>query len=488
MVRTRFAPSPTGYMHLGNLRTALYAYLFARANNGVFILRIEDTDQQREVPGAVEAIYKCLKTVGLQHDEGPDIGGPVGPYIQSQRRDMYKQYAWELVEKGGAYPCFCTSERLEQARQASEARGETFKYDGHCAHIPLEQARALIAAGEPYCIRQRIPQEGTTGFDDLLFGHIEVENTQLDDAILLKTDGLPTYNFANVVDDHLMGITHVLRGSEYLSSTPKYNLLYQSFGWEIPAYIHLPLIMADATRKLSKRKGDPSFEDLLTQGYIKEAIINYIALLGWNPGDEREFFTLEELCRAFSLDGLSKSPAIFDMQKLTWFNASYLHNLPVDAFIQAAGPFLAGTAFEKFDADKQQVLAQVLQPRCETLTQLPGLLETFLVPVEDFDLQLYVHKKMKTTLELSARALGIAHEVLGKIQDFAMQPIHDVLIAAAQVEGMKNGQLLYPLRTALTGRASTPGGAIELAYVLGREETLRRLEAQEKRLQKELAF
>jgi glutamyl-tRNA synthetase len=334
-IRTRFAPSPTGYLHLGGLRTALYAYLFAKKNGGRFILRIEDTDQEREVPGAVDLIYQSLRAAGLTCDEGPDVGGDFGPYIQTQRRELYLPYAMRLIETGAAYPCFCTKEELQQRRDAATARGEQFKYDKHCLNIPKAEAKRRMESGEPYVIRQNVPATGTASFEDLLFGHVEVPCDTLDDNVLIKADGLPTYNFANVVDDHLMQISHVIRGTEYLSSTPKYNLLYQAFGWETPAYIHLPVVMKDATRKLSKRHGDPSFEDLLSQGFVRDAIINFIALLGWCPKDDREFFTLPELVEAFDLDGLSKSPAIFNMDKLVWFNGEYIKRMPFEDYLTA---------------------------------------------------------------------------------------------------------------------------------------------------------
>ncbi len=338
-VRTRFAPSPTGYLHIGGLRSALYAYLFAKQSGGDFILRIEDTDQKREVDGATEVIYHTMKECGLNWDEGPDIGGDYGPYIQSQRRGLYQKHAEELLEKGGAYRCFCTTEELAERRASAEARGETFKYDKHCLHLSPEEIQAKIDAGTPHVIRQNIPITGKVAFDDMIFGHIEVDAETLDDNVLMKADGLPTYNFANVVDDHLMMISHVMRGSEYLSSTPKYNLLYQSFGWEIPAYIHMPPVMRDAQHKLSKRDGDASYQDFIDKGYLKEALINYIALLGWNPGTEQEKFTLDELAKAFSLSGMSKSPAIFDPDKLRWLNFEYIRALPPEEYRQHALPW-----------------------------------------------------------------------------------------------------------------------------------------------------
>lgn len=474
MVRTRFAPSPTGFMHLGNLRTGLYTYLYARKMGGTFILRIEDTDQERQVEGATEAIYTGLRLAGITWDEGPDVGGPVGPYIQSERRKLYAQYAFELVEKGGAYVCFCTNDELEERRSACEAQGQTFKYDKKCLHLDKEEV-ARRMADEPFVIRQNTPTQGMASFDDAIFGHIEVPCDTLDDMVLLKSDGLPTYNFANVVDDHLMGITHVLRGSEYLSSTPKYNLLYEHFGWQKPEYVHLPLILADGgARKLSKRKGDPSFEDLLDQGYLPQAVVNYIALLGWSPGDDREFFTLQELCQAFSLRGLSKSPSVFDGEKLRWFNANYIRHLSPEAYANAALPYLQNTAFAALSCDKQALLLELFQPRTEILPDVLRLMAPFEEMVEDFPLELYENKKMKTDAVVAKTALAIAQNVLQN-NSFERQSLHDELIAAAAAASLKNGQLLWPLRVALSGRESTAGGAMELCFVLGKEETLRRL-------------
>ena len=384
-VRTRFAPSPTGYMHLGNLRTALYTYLYARRSGGTFILRIEDTDQEREVPGAVQIIYNSLKTAGLTHDEGPDVGGPCGPYVQSERKDTYLPYAKQLVESGHAYYCFCTKERLEEARAEAEKNGGTFKYDKHCLHMSKEEIQAKLDAGVPYVIRQNIPTEGKAGFDDVIYGRVEVDCDTLDDNILIKADGLPTYNFANVIDDHLMGITHVMRGNEYLSSAPKYNLLYEAFGWTPPTYVHLTPVMANAQRKLSKRKGDPSFEDLLSQGYLTEAVINYMVLLGWSPRGEREFFTLKELEEVFDLEGLSKSPSIFDTVKLNWFNAEYIKKLSPEAYLEHARPWLNKMLDEnKFDYKR---LCELLQSRTEVFNQLPEMVD-FLAEMPEFDNEL----------------------------------------------------------------------------------------------------
>ena len=478
-VRTRFAPSPTGYMHLGNLRTALYTYLWARRNGGKFILRIEDTDQEREVPGAVDLIYKSLKIAGLSHDEGPDIGGPCGPYVQSERKDMYLPYAKQLIESGHAYYCFCTRERLEEARAEAEKKGETFKYDKHCLHMSKEEIQRRLDAGEPYVIRQNIPTTGKAGFDDVIYGHVEVDCDTLDDNILIKADGLPTYNFANVIDDHLMGITHVMRGNEYLSSAPKYNLLYEAFGWQPPVYVHLTPVMANAQRKLSKRKGDPSFEDLLNEGYLTDAIINYLVLLGWSPRGEREFYTLKELEECFDLEGLSKSPSIFDTVKLNWFNAEYIRKLDPEKYLELATPWLNKTLDpEKFDYHR---LGELLQSRTEVFNQLPGMVE-FLAKMPEFENDLYVNKKQKTTLDVARQALAFVKPVLESIENWTEAEIHDRVMEAIPASGMKNGQVLWPLRIAISGQLSTPGGAFEIAYLLGKEETLKRLSASMEKL------
>ena len=470
-VRTRFAPSPTGYLHLGGLRTALYTYLYARRNGGKFILRIEDTDQEREVAGAVDMIYQSMRLAGLTYDEGPDVGGDYGPYIQSDRKAIYQEYAWKLVEKGAAYPCFCTKERLDEARKAAEAKGETFKYDKHCLHIPLEEAKKRIAAGEPYVIRQNIPTEGKCGFDDVLFGHIEVDCATLDDNVLMKADGLPTYNFANVVDDHLMAISHVMRGTEYLSSSPKYDLLYDAFGWEKPEYVHLPVVMKDQTRKLSKRYGDPSFEDLLHQGYLRDAIINFIALLGWSPRNDREFFTLSELEQIFDLEGLNKSPAIFDVNKLRWMNGEYVRKLSFEEYYELALPWFEKAGVGHVDTRR---LAELMQGRTEVFGDIPEMVH-FLAEMPEFDNELYTHKKMKTDPAVAKQALTMIRPVLEGIDDWTEANIHDVVMAAVAESGMKNGQVLWPLRIAISGQASTPGGAFEIAYLLGKNETLKRL-------------
>jgi glutamyl-tRNA synthetase len=472
-IRTRFAPSPTGYLHLGGLRTALYAYLFAKKRGGKFILRIEDTDQEREVPGAVGLIYHSMREAGLFYDEGPDVGGAYGPYIQTQRKDLYLPYAMQLIDSGAAYPCFCTKEELQQRRDAATARGEQFKYDKLCLRVPKTEARRRMESGEPYVIRQNVPETGTASFEDALFGHVEVPSDTLDDGVLIKADGLPTYNFANVVDDHLMKITHVMRGTEYLSSTPKYNLLYEAFGWEAPVYVHLPVVMKDATRKLSKRYGDPSFEDLLSQGFVKEAIINFIALLGWCPKEEREFFTLPELVEAFDLDGLSKSPAIFNMEKLVWFNGEYIKKMPFEDYLAAATPWFSKALGDgRFDYRR---LAELMQGRTEVFNRAPDMVR-FLAELPEYDAALYTHPKMKTDSVNSLRALKLARAALAGLTDFTEEKLKDCLMALAAAEGLKTGQMMWPVRVAVSGLQSTPGGATEIAYLLGKEETLRRLD------------
>lgn len=471
-VRTRFAPSPTGYMHIGNLRTALYEYLIAKSQGGKFILRIEDTDQERQVEGAVDVIYNTMRMTGLHHDEGPDIGGEYGPYVQSERMGMYMDYAKELVEKGEAYYCFCTKERLESLKE-SNAEGAAFaKYDRHCLGLSKEEVQAKLDAGVPFVIRQKMPDSGTTTFSDVVYGDITVENTELDDQILMKADGFPTYNFANVVDDHLMHITHVVRGSEYLSSTPKYNLLYKAFGWEPPVYVHLPAVMRDAHHKLSKRHGDKSFEDLVREGYVVEAIVNYIALLGWSPSGTQEIFSLKELEENFDMAGLSKSPAIFDIKKLTWMNSEYLKAMDFDKYYALAEPKLK-EALGDTDLDLKKIAA-LLQKRLETLNDIPGLVE-FFKTLPEYSTELYTHKKMKTNDEIALSSLEAALPVLENLADWNTTSIHDALMALVGELGIKNGQLLWPVRTALSGEPTSPGGAMELADILGKEESLRRI-------------
>jgi glutamyl-tRNA synthetase len=478
-VRTRFAPSPTGYLHIGGLRTALYAWLYARKNNGVFILRIEDTDLNREVEGAKEVIYSTLKLTGLNYDEGPDAGGDFGPYIQSERKQIYREYAEKLIDRGAAYRCFCTKERLADERAKAEARGESYTYDKHCLHLSKEEIQQKLIAGEPYVIRQNIPRKGETTYKDAVFGEITVPNADLDDNVLLKADGMPTYNLANVIDDHLMGITHVIRGTEYLSSTPKYNHLYLAFGWDIPEYIHLPVVMKDKQRKLSKRHGDVSFEDFINKGYLKEALINYIALLGWSPGTEQEIFTLEELTEAFSIEGLSKSPAIFDVDKLTWMNAQYIRALPKQDFIERAYPYFEQCGAERFDLS---LIAELIQPRLERLDEIPGKL-SFLTAMPEFGSELYFNKKSKTDAEQALPVLKAAREVLQNQQNYTLEPLKETLMGLVEKLGIKTGQLFWPLRIAISGMEVTPGGPVEIACLLGKEETLRRLDESIKRLE-----
>ncbi|MBQ2792717.1 MAG: glutamate--tRNA ligase [Oscillospiraceae bacterium] len=470
-VRTRFAPSPTGYMHVGNLRTALYAYLMAKSQNGTFILRIEDTDQERYVEGAVDIIYNTLKEAGLNWDEGPDVGGPVGPYVQSERMSMFKAYAEKLVESGHAYYCFCDKDRLEEVRVLQKASGQAPKYDGHCRDLSKEEVAEKLAAGIPYVIRQKMPTEGTTSFNDEVYGLITVDNSTLDDQILIKADGMPTYNFANVVDDHTMGITHVIRGSEYLSSTPKYNLLYEAFGWDIPVYIHCPPVMKNATEKLSKRNGDASYQDLVAKGYLPAAIVNYLALLGWAPKGEQEIFSMEELKKEFAVSGVSKSPSIFDNQKLDYINSEYLRALSLDEFHEVALPWIRQTV--KKDVDTK-LIAKVLQARTEVLNQIPEQVD-FVDELPEYDTALYVHKKMKTTEETSLEALNAALPVLEGLEVFTEETIHDAMFQLIADMGVKNGWMLWPLRVAVSGKQFTPGGGIEICAILGKEESLARI-------------
>ncbi len=471
-IRTRFAPSPTGYMHIGNLRTALYTYLIAKKEGGSFILRIEDTDQERYVEGATEIIYRTLKTVGLNWDEGPDIGGPVGPYVQSERMGIFKKYALELVEKGAAYYCFCDKDRLQELKAVQEASGVSPMYDRHCRSLPKEEVSRLLAAGTPYVIRQKIPLEGTTTFHDELFGDITVENSTLDDQILIKADGMPTYNFANVVDDHLMGITHVVRGNEYLASSPKYNLLYEAFGWEVPKYIHVSPIMKDKHQKLSKRNGDASFEDLVAKGYLAEAIINYIALLGWAPKSERELFTLEELKTEFDIDGLSKSPSIFDPLKLRAINAEYIRRLSPEEFFVCARPYLE-QAIKRQDVDLRAIAA-LLQNRTEVLSDIPGQVD-FIDSLPEYELSLYDNKKMKTNPETALDALTRSLPALEALEEWNENTVHDALFSLIKSLDVKNGYILWPVRVAVSGRQFTPGGALELCCILGKKDSLDRI-------------
>lgn len=472
-VRTRFAPSPTGYMHIGNLRTALYTYLIARKESGTFILRIEDTDQGRLVADAVEVIYKTLKKCGLEHDEGPDIGGPVGPYIQTERRDFYKKYAELLIELGGAYRCFCGKDDAAEEPSADEATPAFTKYDGRCLRLSQAEVQEKLQAGVPYVIRQKIPRDGATTFSDAVYGDITTPNDSLDDNVLIKSDGLPTYNFANVIDDHLMGITHVVRGSEYLSSAPKYNLLYNAFGWQVPVYVHCAPVMRDAHSKMSKRHGDPSFEDLLEQGFVTEAVVNYVALLGWSPGGEKELFTLAELCDAFSIGGISKSPAIFDKDKLLYFNGEYIRAMEPTAFATLAAPFIR-QAVSNPDISTTDVAA-ILQPRCERLTDIPEKVD-FFEALPDYETALFVHKKSKTDEAISRNMLAAVRPALQGLDQWTHEVIHELLMGLAEKLEVKNATLLWPLRIALAGKAVTPGGAVEICHILGREEALRRIE------------
>ncbi len=471
-VRTRFAPSPTGYMHIGNLRTALYTYLIAKKAGGKFILRIEDTDRERYVEGAVETIYRTLKMVGLNWDEGPDIGGPVGPYIQSQRMGIFKKYAEELVKMGKAYYCFCDKDRLAELKAVQEASGVSPMYDRHCRNLSPEEIQKKLAEGVPYVIRQKIPLEGTTTFHDELYGDITVENSTLDDQILLKTDGMPTYNFANVVDDHLMGITHVVRGNEYLASSPKYNLLYEAFGWEIPKYIHVEHIMKDKHNKLSKRNGDASFEDLIAKGYLSEAVINYIALLGWAPKGEREIFSLSELVEEFDISGLSKSPAIFDPLKLKAINAEYIRMMTPEKFLEHAGPYIRQSV-HRTDVDLSKIAA-LLQNRTEVFTDIPDQVD-FIDSMPDYDLSLYENKKMKTNRDTSLEVLKKALPALEGLTEWNMDSLHECLFGLVAEMGVKNGYVLWPVRVAISGKQFTPGGALEIADIIGREDTLSRM-------------
>ena len=482
-IRTRFAPSPTGYMHVGNLRTALYAYLIAKSGdgNGDFLLRIEDTDQERYVEGAVEIIYSTLKEAGLLWDEGPDVGGPVGPYIQSERKGMYEEYAEELIEKGHAYYCFCDKERLEELRTLQRASGISPKYDGHCSRLSEDEIKEKLESGIPYVIRQKIPAEGQTTFSDEIFGDITVENSDLDEGILIKADKMPTYNFANVIDDHLMGITHVVRGNEYLSSTPKYNLLYQAFGWDIPTYVHCSPVMRNAQEKLSKRKGDASYEDLRDMGYLTDAILNYIALLGWSPGGEQEIFSLDDLKKVFKISGISKSPAIFDTDKLNYINGEWIRKLSAEEFHEMAMPWVKKTVTrENINFD---FLTELLHTRCQVLNEIPEQLD-FIDAMPDYDISLFTHKKMKTSPESSLGVLKEVLPVLEGLDDWSTDSIHTALFDLIAKLEVKNGFLLWPVRIAITGKQFTPGGGIEAAYLLGKEDTIARLKTSIEKLEK----
>ena len=467
-VRTRFAPSPTGRMHVGNLRTALYAYLIAKHEGGDFILRIEDTDQERYVEGAVEIIYRTLEKTGLIHDEGPDKDGGVGPYVQSERQEkgIYLEYAKQLIEKGEAYYCFCDKERLESLKQTVAGK-EIIIYDKHCLHLSKEK----LAAGVPYVIRQNNPQTGTTTFEDEIYGTIEVDNAELDDMILIKSDGYPTYNFANVVDDHLMGITHVVRGNEYLSSSPKYNRLYEAFGWEVPVYVHCPLITNEEHQKLSKRSGHSSYEDLIDQGFLSEAVINFVALLGWSPADNREIFTLDELVKAFDYHHINKSPAVFDMTKLKWMNGEYMKAMDFDKFYEMAEPYIRRVVTKDYDLKK---IAKLVQSRIEIFPDIADHID-FFEELPEYDIAMYTHKKMKTNAETSLLVLQEILPLLEAQEDYSNDALYAMLSDFVKEKGYKNGYVLWPIRTAVSGKQMTPGGATEIMEILGKEESLARI-------------
>ena len=468
-IRTRFAPSPTGYLHIGGLRTALYGYLFAKQGGGDFILRIEDTDTARYVDGSVQIIYDTMRDSGIMYDEGPDVGGNYGPYVQSERKGLYLEYAKKLVELGGAYYCFCTQERIESLKDDDG----NMRYDKHCLKLSKEEIQAKIDAGEPYVIRQNVPESGTGTYHDMVYGDINVDYKDIEDGILIKSDGMPTYNFANVIDDHLMGITHVIRGTEYLSSTPKYNLMYDAYGWERPKYIHLPPIMKDAQHKLSKRNGDASYEDFVNKGYVKEAIVNYIALLGWSPKDNTEKMSLKELVENFSLDGIGKSPAIFDEAKMRWLSGEYIKAMTDEELVEKADKFFKESkVYGKYDLKK---IASLLKPRIELYSEIPEKIN-FLEEFTEYDLALYTHKKMKTDAEVAKKVLPLAREAIANLKEFTFDGVHDVLMKLVADLGVKNGQVFWCVRVAISGKESTAGGVMEIAELLGREETLRRMD------------
>ena len=473
-VRTRFAPSPTGRMHVGNLRTALYAYLIAKHEGGDFMLRIEDTDQERYVEGALDIIYRTLEKTGLVHDEGPDKDGGVGPYVQSERQDsgIYMKYAKQLIEQGDAYYCFCDKERLESLKTSvSEDGTQIVNYDKHCLHLSKEEIEANLAAGKPYVVRINMPTEGTTTFHDEIYGDITVPNAELDDMILIKSDGYPTYNFANVIDDHLMNITHVVRGNEYLSSAPKYNRLYEAFGWEVPVYVHCPLITDENHKKLSKRCGHSSYEDLLDQGFVSEAIVNYVALLGWCPQDNREIFSLPELVEAFDYHHMSKSPAVFDINKLKWMNGEYLKAMDFDKFYELAEPYIKKVITKDYDLKK---VASLIKSRIEILPDIKDQID-FFEAVPEYDTAMYCHKKMKTNEETS---LEVLKEILPRLEawdDYSNDALFGLLKGFAEEKGYKNGYVMWPVRTAVSGKQNTPGGATEIMEVLGKAESVERI-------------
>ena len=472
-VRTRFAPSPTGRMHVGNLRTALYAYLVAKHEGGDFILRIEDTDQERYVEGAVDIIYRTLQKTGLIHDEGPDKDGGCGPYVQSERQaqGIYLKYAKELIDKGEAYYCFCDKERLEGLKKVVAGK-EIHVYDKHCLHLSKEEVEEKLAAGVPYVIRQNNPTEGTTTFEDEIYGDITVDNAELDDMILIKSDGYPTYNFANVVDDHLMGITHVVRGNEYLSSSPKYNRLYEAFGWEVPVYIHCPLITDENHQKLSKRCGHSSFEDLVEQGFLTEAIVNFVALLGWSPADNQEIMTLEELVEKFDYHHMNKSPAVFDYTKLKWMNGEYIKKMDFDKFYEMALPYIKEVITKDYDLKK---IAHMVQTRIEIFPDIRDHID-FFEELPEYDVAMYTHKKMKTNAQTSLEVLQEILPVLEAQEDYSNDALYQTLLKYVEQKGCKNGYVMWPIRTAVSGKQSTPGGATEIMEILGKEESLKRIQ------------
>lgn len=472
-VRTRFAPSPTGRMHVGNLRTALYAYLIAKHEGGDFLLRIEDTDQERLVEGAVDIIYRTLKATGLKHDEGPDKDGGVGPYVQSDRvkSGIYMEYAKKLIEKGEAYYCFCDKERLESLKQEVAGK-EIMIYDKHCLHLSKEEVEEKLKAGVPYVIRQNNPQTGTTTFHDEIYGDITVDNSELDDMILIKSDGYPTYNFANVVDDHLMGITHVVRGNEYLSSSPKYNRLYEAFGWEVPVYVHCPLITDETHKKLSKRCGHSSYEDLIEQGFLTEAVVNFVALLGWSPEDNQEIMSLEELVEKFDYRHMSKSPAVFDYGKLKWMNGEYIKKMDFDAFYERALPIIKEVITKDYDLKK---IAAMVKTRIEIFPDIKELID-FFEEVPEYDVSMYTHKKMKTTAETSLAVLKEVLPLLKAQEDYSNDALYAMLSAYVEEKGYKNGYVMWPIRTATSGKQMTPCGATEIMEVIGKEESIARIE------------
>ncbi len=471
-IRTRYAPSPTGKMHVGNLRTALYEFLIAKHENGDFILRIEDTDQERFVEGALDIIYRTMEQAGLVHDEGPDKDGGYGPYVQSERQKsgLYLQYAKQLVEKGEAYYCFCDKERLESLKQTIGDK-EIMMYDKHCLHLSKEEVEANLAAGKPYVIRQNNPTEGTTTFYDDIYGEITVDNSELDDMILIKSDGFPTYNFANVVDDHLMEITHVVRGNEYISSSPKYQRLYDAFGWKAPVYVHLPLITDENHRKLAKRSGHASFEDLVAQGFLPEAIVNFIALLGWSPEEDREIFSLQELIEKFDYHRVNKSPSVFDINKLKWMNGEYIKAMDNEKFYEIAMPYLDAVVTKELDKKK---ILDLVKTRIEVLPEIADHVD-FFQALPDYDASMYTHKKMKTNAENSLEILKEELAILEQQEDFSIDALHERLMAYIAEKGIKNGTGLWPIRTAVSGKQTTPGGAFEIMEILGREESLARI-------------